>query len=102
MLGEALSISMITRRMNTTRCRCPFRETELILVGLGTYGVVIQYGFRCLHSILICLFKNSDDWYNRIDLCKLVGLVYIDLKKAFDSSPKIQLLRGSAMRVPKV
>ena len=27
----------------------------------------------------------SDDWYNGLDLSKLVGLVFIDLKKAFDT-----------------
>ena len=39
----------------------------------------------------------SDDWYNGLDLGKLVGLVFIDLKKAFDTvdhiivSKKLQL-----------
>ena len=42
-------------------------------------------GFRCLHSILTCLLKNTDDWYSGLDLGKLVGLVFIDLKKAFDT-----------------
>ena len=27
----------------------------------------------------------SDDWYNGLDLGKLVGLVFIDLQKAFDT-----------------
>ena len=27
----------------------------------------------------------SDDWYNGLDLAKLVGIVFIDLKKAFDT-----------------
>ena len=27
----------------------------------------------------------SGDWYNGLDLSKLVGLVFIDLKKAFDT-----------------
>ena len=27
----------------------------------------------------------SDDWYNGLDLGKRVGLVFIDLKKAFDT-----------------
>ena len=27
----------------------------------------------------------SDDWYNGLDVGKLVGLVFIDLKKAFDT-----------------
>ena len=43
-----------------------------------------QSGFLRLHSTLTCLLKMSDDWYNGLDLSKLVGLVFIDLKKAFD------------------
>ena len=31
------------------------------------------------------MLKNTDDWYNGLDLGKLVGLVFIDLKKAFDT-----------------
>ena len=44
-----------------------------------------QSGFLLLHSTLTCLLKMSDDWYNGLDLGKLVGLVFIDLKKAFDT-----------------
>ena len=44
-----------------------------------------QSGFRQLHSTLTCLLKNTDDWYSGLDLGKLVGLVFIDLKKAFDT-----------------
>ena len=34
---------------------------------------------------MTCLLKNTDNWYNGLDLGKLVGLVFIDLKKAFDT-----------------
>ena len=44
-----------------------------------------QSGFLRLHSTLTCLLKMSDDWYNGLDLGKLVVLVFIDLKKAFDT-----------------
>ena len=44
-----------------------------------------QSGFKRLHSTVTCLLKNTDDWYNGIDLGKLVGIVFIDLKKAFDT-----------------
>ena len=44
-----------------------------------------QSDFLRLHSTLTCLLKMSDDWYNGLDLGKLVGLVFIDLKKAFDT-----------------
>ena len=44
-----------------------------------------QSGSLCLHSIVTCLLKNTDDWYNGVDLGRLVGLVSIDHKKAFDT-----------------
>ena len=44
-----------------------------------------QSGFLRLHSTLTCLLKNTDDWYSGLDLGRLVGLVFIDLKKAFDT-----------------
>ena len=44
-----------------------------------------QSGFLRLHSTVTCLLKNTDDWYNGLDLGKLVALVFIDLKKAFDT-----------------
>ena len=31
------------------------------------------------------VLKSTDDWYNGLDLGKLVELVFIDLKKAFDT-----------------
>ena len=50
--------------------------------GLFSYD---QSGFLRLHSTLTCLLKNTDDWYNGLDLGRLVGLVFIDLKMAFDT-----------------
>ena len=44
-----------------------------------------QSGFLRLHSTVTCLLKNTDDRYNGMDLGKLVGLVFIDLKKTFDT-----------------
>ena len=41
-----------------------------------------QSGFLRLHSTLTCLLKNTDDWYSCLDVGRLVGLVFIDLKKA--------------------
>ena len=42
-----------------------------------------QSGFLSLHSTLTWLLTMSDDWYNGLDLSKLVGLVFIDIRKAF-------------------
>ena len=49
------------------------------------YFSLEQSGFLCLYSTVTCLLKNTDDWYNGLDLGKLVGVVFIDLKKAFDT-----------------
>ena len=44
-----------------------------------------QSGFLRLYSTLTCLLENNDDWYNGLDHARLVGSVFIDLKKAFDT-----------------
>ena len=44
-----------------------------------------QSGFRSLHSVVTCLMKNSNDWYLNIDKGEYTGLIFIDLKKAFDT-----------------
>ena len=44
-----------------------------------------QSGFLKLHSTLACLLKNTDDWYSGLDTGQMVGTVFIDLKKAFDT-----------------
>ena len=40
-----------------------------------------QSAYLRFHSTVTHLLKNTDDWYNGLDLGKLVGLVFIDLKK---------------------
>ena len=54
-----------------------------------------QSGFLRLHSTLTCLLKMSDDWYNGLDLGKLVGLVFIDLKKHLIRSTTIFSVKSS-------
>ena len=44
-----------------------------------------ESGFRELHSTVTCLLKNTDDWYNGLDTGNLAGMVFVDLKKAFDT-----------------
>ena len=44
-----------------------------------------QSGFLPLHSTETSLLQSTDDWYNGLDLRKLVGVVFIDLKKTFDT-----------------
>ena len=38
-----------------------------------------QSGFLGLRSTVTSLLKNTDDWYNGLDLGKFVGLVFISL-----------------------
>ena len=40
-----------------------------------------QPGFRSLHSVLTCLLKSSDDWYQDFEKGFLSSVVFIDLKK---------------------
>ena len=44
-----------------------------------------QSGFRSLHSVVTCFMKNTNDWYLNIDKGEHTGLIFIDLKKAFDT-----------------
>ena len=44
-----------------------------------------QSGFRALHSTITCLLKCTDDWFNGRDKGLLTGMIFIDLKKAFDT-----------------
>ena len=44
-----------------------------------------QSAYLRLHSTVTHLLENTVDWYNGLDLGRLVGLVFIDLKKAFDT-----------------
>ena len=46
---------------------------------------VDQSGFLRGSSTLTCLLKNTDDWYSGLDLGQFVGLVFVDLTKAFDT-----------------
>ena len=52
-----------------------------------------QSGFRALHSVLTCLLKSSDDWYHDFDKGFLSSVVFIDLKKAFDTVDHAILIR---------
>ena len=44
-----------------------------------------QSGFRSLHSTLTSLIKATDDWRLNIDNNLINSVVFLDLKKAFDS-----------------
>ena len=44
-----------------------------------------QSGFRSLHSVVTCLISNTNDWYFQLDQGMYTGIVFVDLKKAFDT-----------------
>ncbi len=44
-----------------------------------------QHGFRPLHSTVTALLEITNEWYKNIDIGKLNGIVFLDLKKAFDT-----------------
>ena len=52
-----------------------------------------QSGFRLLHSVTTALLAIINDWYLNIDKGKYTGLIFIDLKKAFDTVDHAILLK---------
>ena len=40
---------------------------------------------RSLHSVVTCLLKGTSDWFFDIDRGKYTAMIFIDLKKAFDT-----------------
>ena len=49
-----------------------------------------QSGFRSLHSALTALLETNDSWCLNIDRDLLNGVVFIDLKKAFDTKYSVE------------
>ena len=47
--------------------------------------IAAQHGFRPLHSTVSALLKITDQWYKNIDEDLLNGVVFLDLKKVFDT-----------------
>ena len=44
-----------------------------------------QYAHRKLHSTITSLIKSTDDWLSNIDSKKVNLMLFLDLKKAFDT-----------------
>ena len=44
-----------------------------------------QSGFRLLHSVATALMASTNDWYLNIDKGNYTCLIFLDLKKAFDT-----------------
>ena len=49
------------------------------------YLVSHQSGFHSLHSVVTCLLKGTSGWYIDIDNGRYTAMIFIDLKKAFDT-----------------
>ncbi len=52
-----------------------------------------QYGFRKGYSCNTQLLEALEDWTEAIELKKEVDILYIDLRKAFDTVPHQRLLK---------
>ena len=44
-----------------------------------------QSGFRPKHSTVTALIQRCDEWLENMDNGKLNGVIFLDIKKAFDS-----------------
>ena len=44
-----------------------------------------QWGFRNLHSTVLALLNSSNNWYINIDKGDTNGVIFLDIKKAFDT-----------------
>ena len=68
---------------------------------------VYQSGFKKIHSCESSLFKIVQNWYDHLNMNKIVGTVFIDLRKRFDlvdhklllSKLKIYKVTGSTLRL---
>ena len=54
---------------------------------LEEHSIICKYqsGFRCTHSTVTALFEATDTWAYNIDRGKINAVVFLDLKKAFDT-----------------
>ena len=52
---------------------------------------------RAMHSVVTCLLKSTNDCYINIDNSKVNAVIFIDLKKAFDTVDRGILLMVSSM-----
>ena len=53
----------------------------------------LQSGFRCGHFTQSLLLHLTDSWYKSLDSGDMVGVVYLDIAKAFDTINHSLLLR---------
>ena len=73
-----LQSAKIITNCDSTRCTYQYLNEN----GLLNSG---QSGFRSLHSTLTALLETNDSWCVNIGRDLLNGVIFIDLKKAFDT-----------------
>ena len=57
----------------------------LEIMSLQQYNLLkAQFGFRKYHSRMTCILKLLDYTYRQMETGHLTGVVFLDLKKAFD------------------
>ena len=52
-----------------------------------------QWGFRNLHSTVLALLNSSNNWRINIDKGERNGVIFLDIKKAFDTIDHTILLK---------
>ena len=57
---------------------------QISLTNMNYYTRKTQSGFRAQHSCETALVNMIDLWLNAIDDSKMIGVVLVDFKKAFD------------------
>ena len=55
-----------------------------------------QSGIRSLHSVVVCLISNTNDWYFHLDQGMCTGIVFVDMKKALTRLTMISYSENSA------
>ena len=100
------NVSALYGNRKTVTTKCPHRDCYTIkvihekVIHSQLYDYLpaknvfskAQFGFRKHHSTTTCMLKLLDQVYNNMDRGWLTGVVFLDLKKAFDTIDHAVLL----------